>query len=140
VAGRAPRPQEDDIAMITLNFAKSQEGLIPAIVQDWQTGEVLMLAYLNAEAWKRTLETGKATYWSRSRQSFWVKGESSGNVQWVKEILIDCDEDTVVLKVDQVGGAACHEGYRTCFFRKVEGGELKVVGERVFDPKTVYKK
>ena len=126
--------------MVTLNFAKSPDGLIPAIAQDWQTGEVLMLAYLNEEAWKRTLETGKATYWSRSRQSFWVKGESSGNLQWVKEILVDCDEDTVVLKIDQVGGAACHEGYRTCFFRKVDGGELKVVGERVFDPKTVYKK
>ena len=128
------------MAMITLNFAKSQDGLIPAIAQDWQTGEVLMLAYMNEEAWKRTLETGKATYWSRSRQSFWVKGESSGNVQWVKEILVDCDEDTVVLKVDQVGGAACHEGYRTCFFRKVESGEVQVVGERVFDPQTVYKK
>ena len=126
--------------MITLDFAKSPDGLIPAIAQDWQSGEVLMLAYMNEEAWKRTLETGKATYWSRSRQSFWVKGESSGNVQWVKEILVDCDEDTVVLKVDQVGGAACHEGYRTCFFRNVEGGELKVIGERVFDPKTVYKK
>lgn len=126
--------------MVTLDFAKSQDGLIPAIAQDWQSGEVLMLAYMNEEAWKRTLETGKATYWSRSRQSFWVKGESSGNVQWVKEILVDCDEDTVVLKVDQVGGAACHEGYRTCFFRKVVGGELAVVGERVFDPKTVYKK
>jgi phosphoribosyl-AMP cyclohydrolase len=126
--------------MITLNFAKSQDGLIPAIAQDWQTGEVLMLAYMNEESWKRTLETGKATYWSRSRQSFWVKGESSGNVQWVKEVLVDCDEDTVVLKVDQVGGAACHEGYRTCFFRQVEGSDLKVVGERVFDPKTVYGK
>jgi phosphoribosyl-AMP cyclohydrolase len=126
--------------MITLNFAKSQDGLIPAIAQDWQSGEVLMLAYMNEESWKRTLETGKATYWSRSRQSFWVKGESSGNVQWVKEILVDCDEDTVVLKIDQVGGAACHEGYRTCFFRKVEGSALQVVGERVFDPKTVYGK
>lgn len=126
--------------MIALNFAKSADGLIPAIAQDWQTGEVLMLAYLNEESWKRTLETGKATYWSRSRQSFWVKGESSGNVQWVKEILIDCDEDTVVLKVDQVGGAACHEGYRTCFFRKVQGDALTVVGERVFDPQKVYGK
>lgn len=126
--------------MITLNFAKSPDGLIPAIAQDWQSGEVLMLAYLNEESWKRTLATGKATYWSRSRQSFWVKGESSGNVQWVKEILVDCDEDTVVLKIDQVGGAACHEGYRTCFFRKVEGETLQVVGERVFDPKTVYGK
>ncbi len=126
--------------MVTLNFAKSPDGLIPAIAQDWQSGEVLMLAYMNEESWKRTLATGKATYWSRSRQSFWVKGESSGNVQWVKEILVDCDEDTVVLKIDQVGGAACHEGYRTCFFRKVAGETLQVVGERVFDPKTVYGK
>jgi len=126
--------------MIHLDFSKSPDGLIPAIAQDWQTGEVLMLAYMNEEAWKRTLETGKATYWSRSRQSFWVKGESSGHVQWVKEVLIDCDEDTVVIKVDQVGGAACHEGYRSCFFRRVDGGDLKVVGERVFDPKAVYKK
>jgi len=126
--------------MIQLAFAKSSDGLVPAIAQDWKTGEVLMLAYMNAEAWKRTLETGKATYWSRSRQSFWVKGESSGNVQLVKEILVDCDEDTVVLKIEQVGDAACHEGYRSCFFRKVEGGELTVVGQRVFDPQTVYKK
>jgi len=126
--------------MIKLDFAKSQDGLIPAIAQDWKTGEVLMLAYMNEEAWKRTLETGKATYWSRSRQSFWVKGESSGNVQFVKEILVDCDEDTVVLKIEQVGDAACHEGYRSCFFRRVDGDGLTVVGTRVFDPKTVYKK
>lgn len=124
--------------MVTLDFSKSDDGLIPAIAQDWQTGEVLMLAYINAESWKRTLETGKATYWSRSRQKFWVKGESSGNVQWIKEILVDCDEDTVVFKVEQVGGAACHEGYRSCFFRRVDGEELTVIGERVFDPKEVY--
>jgi len=126
--------------MVTLDFAKSPDGLVPAIAQDWQTGEVLMLAYMNEKAWQRTLETGRATYWSRSRQSFWVKGESSGNVQLVKEILVDCDEDTVVLKIEQVGDAACHEGYRSCFFRRVEDGELKIVGQRVFDPKTVYKK
>ncbi len=126
--------------MIALAFGKSPDGLIPAIAQDWQTGEVLMLAYMNEEAWKRTLETGRATYWSRSRKAFWVKGESSGNVQLVKEIRVDCDADTVVLKVEQVGGAACHEGYRSCFFRRVEGDALTVVGERVFDPKTVYGK
>jgi phosphoribosyl-AMP cyclohydrolase len=126
--------------MIALDFAKSPDGLIPVIAQNWQTGEVLMLAYMNEEAWKRTLETGKATYWSRSRQSFWIKGESSGNLQLVKEVLVDCDEDTVLLKVEQVGNAACHEGYRSCFFRRVEGGELKVVGHRVFDPKTVCKR
>jgi phosphoribosyl-AMP cyclohydrolase len=126
--------------MIKLDFSKSEDGLIPAIAQDWKTGDILMLGYMNEEAFKRTLETGKATYWSRSRQKFWVKGESSGNVQVVKDVLIDCDEDTVVLKVDQVGGAACHEGYRSCFFRRVDGDSLTVVGERVFDPAEVYGK
>lgn len=126
--------------MVQLNFSKSADGLIPAIAQDWKTGEVLMLAYINEESWKHTLETGKATYWTRSRQKLWVKGESSGNVQFVKEILVDCDEDTVIFKIDQVGDAACHEGYRSCFFRKVEDGQLNVVGERVFDPKDVYGK
>ncbi len=126
--------------MVELNFAKSADGLIPAIAQDWKTGEVLMLAYINEESWKLTLETGKATYWTRSRKKLWVKGESSGNVQLVKEILVDCDEDTVVFKIEQIGDAACHEGFRSCFFRKVEDGELKVVGERVFDPKEVYGK
>ena len=126
--------------MVQLNFSKSADGLIPAIAQDWKTGEVLMLAYINEESWKLTLETGKATYWTRSRKKLWVKGESSGNVQLIKEILVDCDEDTVVFKIEQVGDAACHEGYRSCFFRKVEDGELKVAGERVFDPKDVYGK
>lgn len=125
--------------MIKLDFSKG-DGLIPAIAQDYQTGEVLMLAYINEESWNETLKSGNATYWSRSRSKLWKKGESSGNVQKIKEILIDCDEDTVVFKVDQIGGAACHEGYRTCFFRKVDGDELKVVGERVFNPDEVYKK
>lgn len=126
--------------MITLDFSKSDDGLIPAIAQDADTGEILMLAYISEESWKRTLETGKATYWSRSRQAFWVKGESSGNVQLIREILIDCDKDTVVFRVEQVGGAACHKGYRSCFYRRVEGNELAIVGERVFDPEKVYKK
>lgn len=125
--------------MFKLDFEKT-EGLIPAIAQDYQTGDVLMLAYINEEAWNETLKTGNATYWSRSRKKLWRKGEESGNVQKVKEIYVDCDLDTVVFKVDQIGGAACHEGYRSCFFRKYENGELTVVGERVFDPKTVYKK
>ena len=124
--------------MITLAFAKCG-GLIPAIVQDSKTGEVLMLAYMNEQAWQETLTTGEATYWSRSRQELWVKGETSGNVQLVKEILIDCDDDTVLLRVGQVGGAACHTGYRSCFFKKVEDGSIRVVGEKVFDPKEVYK-
>ena len=125
--------------MIELDFKKSG-GLIPAIAQDWKTGEVLMLAYINEESRKETLRTGHGVYWSRSRSKLWHKGEESGNVQIVKEILVDCDADTVIFKVEQVGGAACHEGYHTCFFRRVAGDELEVVGERVFDPKKVYKK
>ena len=125
--------------MIELDFKKSG-GLIPAIAQDWKTGEVLMLAYINEESWKETLSTGHGVYWSRSRSKLWHKGEESGNVQMVKDILVDCDADTVIFKVEQVGGAACHEGYHTCFFRRVAGDELEVVGERVFDPKKVYKK
>ena len=125
--------------MIELDFKKTG-GLIPAIAQDWKTGEVLMLAYINEESWKETLRTGHGVYWSRSRSKLWHKGEESGNVQIVKEILVDCDADTVIFKVEQVGGAACHEGYHTCFFRKVVGDALEVVGERVFDPKKVYKK
>ena len=127
--------------MIKLDFSKSEDGLIPAIAQDWKTGEVLMLAYINEDSWKYSLETGIATYWSRSRQKLWKKGESSGNVQKIKEIFVDCDEDTVVFKIDQIGDAACHLGYRSCFFRKVnaEKSELEVVGELVFDPAEVYK-
>ena len=125
--------------MVKLDFAKGG-GLLPAIAQEWKTGEVLMLAYINEEAWNETLKTGNATYWTRSRQKLWRKGEESGNVQKVKEIYVDCDEDTVIFKVEQIGGAACHEGYRSCFFRKYENGELKVIGERVFDPAKVYKK
>ena len=124
--------------MIDLNFSKSEDGLLPAIVQDYKTGEVLMLAYINDLAWQKTLETGKGHYWSRSRQKLWLKGESSGHVQVIKEIRVDCDEDTVVFKVEQIGGAACHKGYRSCFFRIVEKDSLVVRGEKVFDPEKVY--
>jgi len=125
--------------MIELAFAKDVNGLLPAIVQDHQTGEVLMLAYINKLAWQKTLETGKAHYWSRSRSSLWLKGETSGHVQLVKEILVDCDQDTVVYKVEQLGGAACHTGYRSCFYRKVNGDQLTVhEAERIFDPAAVY--
>ena len=124
--------------MIKLDFSKSTDGLIPVIAQDWETNDVLMLAYMNEAAWEKTLSTGLATYWSRSRSKFWVKGESSGNVQKVKDIFVDCDLDTVVLKIEQIGGAACHEGYRSCFFRRVNGDNLEITGERVFDPKDVY--
>ncbi|MEN8198441.1 MAG: phosphoribosyl-AMP cyclohydrolase [Thermodesulfobacteriota bacterium] len=126
--------------MIELDFAKSSDGLLPAIVQDAEGGAVLMLAYINEESWKETLATGKAHYWSRSRQKLWLKGESSGHVQLVREILVDCDQDTVVFKVEQLGGAACHKGYGSCFFRRVKDDELQTVGERVFDPAEVYGK
>ena len=125
--------------MIELDFAKS-DGLIPAIAQDWKTGEVLMLAYINKLSWEETLKSGNATYWSRSRNKLWKKGEESGNVQKIKEILVDCDDDTVIFKVDQIGGAACHTGYRTCFYRKIDGENLKTVGEKVFNPEEKYKK
>ncbi|WP_457574606.1 phosphoribosyl-AMP cyclohydrolase [Desulfolithobacter sp.] len=124
--------------MISLDFSKSSDGLIPAIVQDNDSGEVLMLAYINEEAWQKTLETGKAHYWSRSRKALWLKGESSGHVQLVREILVDCDADTVVFKVEQLGGAACHKGYRSCFFRRVRDGKLLLDQTPVFDPKSVY--
>ena len=123
---------------VELDFEK-QDGLVPVVVQDAGDGTVLMVAYMNAEALDKTLETGRATYWSRSRSSLWVKGESSGNVQEVEELLVDCDNDTVLLKVRQTG-AACHEGYRSCFFRRVAGGKLEVIAERMFDPKEVYGK
>lgn len=114
-------------------------GLVPAIAQDAASGEVLMLAWMNREAFEETLGTGRACYFSRSRNRLWRKGEESGHVQHVREICIDCDADAILLKVEQVGGAACHEGYRSCFFRKVNGDELQVTGERVFDPRQVYK-
>jgi phosphoribosyl-AMP cyclohydrolase len=125
--------------MLNLDFNK-KGGLVPAIVQDNETGEILMLAYMNQDAFDATLSTGKATYYSRSRQSLWVKGETSGNVQLVKEIRIDCDDDTVLIKVEQIGGAACHTGHRSCFYKKVEKGTIRIVGEPVFDPKEVYDK
>jgi phosphoribosyl-AMP cyclohydrolase len=115
-------------------------GLVPAIAQDAETGEVLMLAWMNREAWEETLRTRRAVYFSRSRGKLWRKGEESGHVQEVKGIYVDCDADTVLLKVTQRGGAACHEGFKSCFFRQVEGEELKVIATRVFDPKQVYGK
>lgn len=124
--------------MIELNFEK-MGGLLPAIAQDEKTGAVLMLAYMNKAAWDATLKTGRATYYSRTRDTLWVKGLTSGHVQHVKEIRVDCDADTVLLTVEQVGGAACHTGYASCFHQKVEDGVLVTVGEPVFDPKEVYK-
>jgi phosphoribosyl-AMP cyclohydrolase len=124
--------------VVEIDFKKGI-GLVPVIVQDHETGEVLMLAYMNQRAWLKTLETGKATYWSRSRNELWVKGETSGHVQIVKEILVDCDADTLLLKVQQVGGAACHTGYRSCFYTRVIEGGKEIIGEPVFKPEDVYK-
>ncbi len=122
-----------------LDFEKGN-GLIPAVTQDQESGEVLMLAYINKESWERTLETGEVHYWSRSRQEIWHKGGTSGHVQKVKEIRIDCDRDTVLFKVEQVGGAACHTGYRSCFFNLVTPEGIRESGVKVFDPAEVYKK
>lgn len=116
------------------------KGLVPAIAQDSETGEILMLAYMNEDAWAETLRTRRATYWTRSRQKLWRKGEESGNVQEVVDVLIDCDRDTIVLKVRQVGGAACHKGYRSCFYRRLDGDDWVSDQERVFDPDDVYRK
>jgi len=125
---------------IKLNFEKGG-GLLPAIVQDWQTGQVLMLAFMNQEAWEKTLATRMAHYWSRSRNELWFKGGTSGHVQRVKEVLIDCDGDTILLKVEQLGGGACHTGYKSCFYQKIsEDGTTEIFGEKVFDPEEVYRK
>ncbi|MBU0957804.1 MAG: phosphoribosyl-AMP cyclohydrolase [Nanoarchaeota archaeon] len=126
--------------MIDLNFDKL-DGLVPAIAQDYKSGEVLMLAFMNKEAWDKTLETGKAHYFSRTKDKLWMKGETSGNFQIVKEILIDCDDDSVVLKIEQIGGAACHTGYNSCFYKKVdENKDIKIIkSEKVFKPEEVYK-
>ncbi len=125
--------------MVELDFSKSDDGLIPAIAQDYKTGEVLMLAYINEESWAETLKSGYATYWTRSRQKLWKKGEESGNLQEIKEILIDCDDDTVVFKINQIGDAACHTGHRSCFYRKVDGDKIVTVGKKIFNPEDVYK-
>lgn len=116
------------------------DGLITAVAQDVATGQVLMVAHMNREAWEETLAGGRAVYFSRARKRLWRKGEESGNVQHVREIYVDCDADTVLLKVEQIGGAACHEGYPSCFFRRVTPTGVTIVGERVFDPKDVYGK
>lgn len=124
--------------MDTLRFDKGN-GLLPAIVQDYETNEVLMMAYINEEAWSKTIETGKAHFWSRSRGKLWLKGETSKHYQIIKEILVDCDLDTVIYKVEQLGNAACHTGHRSCFHRRVENGVFKTIDKPVFDPEEVYK-
>src|SRR5512136_728696 len=123
--------------MVTIDF-KKLGGLVPVIAQDWETGDVLMMAFMNREAWDLTLKTGIVHYWSRSRNKLWKKGESSGNIQEVKEIRVDCDNDCLLIKVNQVGDAACHTGYRSCFYRVIEGGSERIDGLKVFDPKDKY--
>jgi phosphoribosyl-AMP cyclohydrolase len=122
------------------DFARAE--LVPVIAQDHNTNDVLMLAYMNQEAYEETLRTGRVCYYSRSRSKLWRKGEESGNFQELREIYFDCDADTLLVKVNQIGGAACHEGYRSCFFRRIDpqSSDVTVVGERVFDPAQVYKK
>lgn len=133
----------------TLQPKFGPDGLIPCITTDHVTNEVLMFAFMNTEALAHTIRTKKATYWSRSRNKLWVKGEESGNAQLVKELLVDCDQDVVLLKVENVGGAACHNGYKSCFYRKLTAGAnvdepasltLEFASRRIFDPATVYKK
>ena len=121
------------------DFAKTG-GMIPVIAQDIASGDVLMLAYMNEEAYNETCATGRAVYYSRSRNKLWRKGEESGNVQKVHGIFIDCDADTILLKVEQIGGAACHEGYKSCFFREITKDGVQTIGKPLFDPKEVYGK
>ena len=123
--------------MVELDFEKSG-GLIPAIAQDYQSNEVLMLAYISPESWAETLKSGYATYFSRSRGKLWKKGESSGHLQKIHAVLVDCDQDTVIFKVEQLGPGACHTGHRRCFYRMVDGEVLREVGETVFDAEKVY--
>lgn len=116
----------------------NEQGLVPAIAQDWQTGEILMLAWMNADALALSVSEGRAIYWSRSRQALWRKGEESGHVQKLKELRIDCDADTVLMKVEQVGGIACHTGRRSCFYRKLEQGALVTTEEVIKAPGDIY--
>lgn len=123
--------------MPTPDFDKTG-GLVPAIVQDHESGQVLMLAYMDRQAWERTLDTERAHFYSRSRDKIWQKGESSGNVQEVKSVRLDCDADTILLQVRQIGGAACHKGYRSCFYRELTPEGSTICSEKIFDPKEVY--
>jgi phosphoribosyl-AMP cyclohydrolase len=126
--------------MIELDFDKG-DGLVPAIAQDHRSGRVLMMAYINRQSWEKCLETGEVHYWSRSRQELWHKGGTSGHVQKIIEVYSDCDDDTVLFMVEQVGGAACHTGHESCFHKKMDAsGEFTVVGEKIFDPEKVYGK
>ncbi|MGH7996607.1 MAG: phosphoribosyl-AMP cyclohydrolase [Opitutaceae bacterium] len=145
-----PRTAASEIELGTVLQPKfGPDGLIPCITTDHASNEVLMFAFMNAEALARTVETGRATYWSRSRGKLWIKGEESGHVQRVKELRVDCDQDVILLRVENVGGAACHNGYRSCFYRRLAAGanpsdpaslRLEFAAERVVDPATVYRR
>lgn len=124
--------------MFTESIKWNEDGLVPAIAQDFETGEVLMMAWMNREALELSVQENRAIYWSRSRQALWRKGEASGNVQVLKELYLDCDGDTVLLKVEQVGGIACHTGRRHCFFNRLEGDRWQVTGEVLRDPDDMY--
>lgn len=125
--------------MVKIDFGKG-DGLVPVIVQDYRSKEILMLGYMDRKAWEKTQKTGKAHYYSRSRRRLWLKGEESGHYQEVKGALIDCDSDTLLIQVKQLGEGTCHMGYRSCFFRKKQGGNWKTVAKKVFKPEQVYKK
>jgi phosphoribosyl-AMP cyclohydrolase len=129
-----------ETAALVKDIAWNAQGLIPAIAQDWQSGEVLMLAWMNRDALQLTIDEGRAIYWSRSRQALWRKGEESGHVQRVKELRIDCDADTVLLKVEQVGGIACHTGRRACFFQRLEDGAWRITDGVLKQPEEMYRK
>ena len=131
--------EQDLLGVAELTYDSA--GLIPAVIQDRETGDVLMVAYMNAESLAKTLETGKTWFWSRSRQKFWMKGESSGHTQTVKDVAFDCDGDTLLIRVEQIG-AACHEGYQSCFFRSIEkaGASFKVTEPQLERPEQIYGK
>lgn len=122
-----------------LDFSKIEGGLVPVITQDIQTNEILMLAFANKEAVRRSMETGYAHYYSRSRRELWKKGETSGHVQEIQQIITDCDSDSLLFKVKQTG-AACHKGFDTCFYNEFVDGKIKIIGKKVFNPEEVYKK
>ena len=126
--------------MLSPNFDKHPEGILPVVVQDYKSNRVLMLAYTNEAAWKLTLQTNLATYWSRSRKQLWKKGETSGHTQEIKEILIDCDEDALIFKVKQRGGTACHRGYRSCFYRQKKDRYWESIEVPLVDPHKLYQK
>ena len=127
----------DSMALLQ-SITWNEQGLVPAIAQDWETGEVLMLAWMNEEALALTIAEGRAIYWSRSRQALWRKGEESGHVQTLKELRVDCDADTILIKVDQVGGIACHTGRRACFYQKLQEGTWRITDDILRDPSDIY--